>query len=449
MNRSARRLRQVSRTTIRALVALLATATLVGAGFATTVFGSKKPIEKRGSASVEFTRDHSPLALEKADLARRAEMVEWPVWGLSASRTRVVPGHTGLRPPFKVRYVVPGRALIEFPPVVAYNRLFFGTHRGLVVAARVRNGKVVWTRDLKRCIAASPAVGGGVVYVAAMGPAPCRPQQKTTGALFALDAYSGRTLWRLDTGMIESSPLLVKNILYFASYDEHEQSIVYALNVRTHRARWRFAVPAKVTSSPALFSDRLYFGSYAGMLYALRARTGKLVFAVRPPGKTGNSSGFYGTPALAYGRVYIGGINGMVYAFGARSGALQWATSTGSDVYSSPAVWRGKVYAGSYKNHRFFAFNAATGRILWSFRADGNILGSPTILAGLVYFSTTSGLTYALDARTGAEVWRFADGQYSPLAVAGGRVLLTGKGRIYGLDPIRPKPSSKKNARSK
>jgi outer membrane protein assembly factor BamB len=248
--------------------------------------------------------------------------------------------------------------------------------------------------------------------------------------------------------MIESSPLLVKNILYFASYDEHEQSIVYALNVRTHRARWRFAVPAKVTSSPALFSGRLYFGSYAGMLYALRARTGKLVFAVRPPGKTGNGSGFYGTPALAYGRVYIGGINGMVYAFGARSGALQWATSTGSDVYSSPAVWRGKVYAGSYKNHRFFAFNAATGRILWSFRADGNILGSPTILAGLVYFSTTSGLTYALDARTGAEVWRFPDGQYSPLAVAGGRVLLTGKGRIYGLDPIRPKPSSKKNARS-
>ena len=123
---------------------------------------------------------------------------------------------------------------------------------------------------------------------------------------------------------------------------------------------------------------------------------------------------------------------------GARTGVLRWATATGSYVYSSPAVWHGLVFAGSCKNHRFFAFNAATGHIVWSFKANGRILGSPTVLAGAVYFSTTSSRTYALDAGTGAELWQFPDGQFSPIVVTGERVLLTGKGRVYGLERWQP-----------
>jgi outer membrane protein assembly factor BamB len=266
--------------------------------------------------------------------------------------------------------------------------------------------------------------------------------------LFALDAHTGRTLWRLRTGLVESSPLLVERTLYFASYDSVDRSTVWALNTRNQRPLWHFPVSSKVTSSPALLGNHLYIGSYATTLYALNARSGKVLFASTPPGRYSNHSGFYGTPSIAYDRVYIGGLDGRVYAFGARTGALRWATATGSYVYSSPAVWNELVFAGSCKNHRFFAFDAATGRIRWSFKANGNVLGSPTVMAGVVYFSTTAGRTYALDALTGTELWRFEDGQFSPIVVAGNRVLLTGKGRVYGLDLWRPKTRSSSSVRA-
>jgi outer membrane protein assembly factor BamB len=419
-------------------VAVAAVAALGSAGVAATVLSKPRPIEKRGNPVVEFQRAKAPSKLQRKFLAGRAPTVSWPLWGLGPTRNRVVPGRERLRPPFRVSYVVHGRAMIEFPPVVAYRKLYVGTHAGQVIAARVRDGRVAWTRDLGYCIASSPAVGKGVVYVTTKGIAPCQRHPEMKSFLFALDARTGRTLWRVRTGLVESSPLLSGRTLYFGSYDSPDSSTVWALDVRTRRPRWIFSVPSKITSSPALLGHRLYIGAYSTTLYALDSRNGKLLFASSPPGDYSGHHGFYGTPSIAYNRVYIGGLDGRVYAFGARTGVLRWATAAGSYVYSSPAVWKGLVFAGACMNNRFFAFDAATGRIRWSFKANGRILGSPTVLAGVVYFSTTSDRTYALDAMMGAELWQFADGQFSPIVVAGKRVLLTGKGRVYGLEPLHP-----------
>ncbi len=130
--------------------------------------------------------------------------------------------------------------------------------------------------------------------------------------------------------------------------------------------------------------------------------------------------------------MYIGATDGKVYSFGADTGKLRWSTSTGGYVYASPAVWRERVYAGSY-SHRFFCFDAATGRVLWSFRANGPISGSPTVVAGRVYFATLNRTTYALDARTGALLWTFPDGKYSPVVADANRLYLVGYARVYGL----------------
>ena len=68
------------------------------------------------------------------------------------------------------------------------------------------------------------------------------------------------------------------------------------------------------------------------------------------------------------------------------------------------------------------------------------MLGSPTVTGGRV-FSTTNRETFVLHARTGLLDWRYADGYYSPLVVAGSRAFLVGKGRIYALEnapKVRP-----------
>ena len=59
------------------------------------------------------------------------------------------------------------------------------------------------------------------------------------------------------------------------------------------------------------------------------------------------------------------------------------------------------------------------------------------MIAGRVYFATLAGTTYALDARTGARLWTFPDGKYSPVVADANRLYLVGNARVYGLDEAR------------
>jgi outer membrane protein assembly factor BamB len=127
-----------------------------------------------------------------------------------------------------------------------------------------------------------------------------------------------------------------------------------------------------------------------------------------------------------------------MYSFGAATGKLRWSQSTGGYVYSSAAVWRQRVYVGSY-SHTFFCLDAATGAVIWQFKADGPVSGSPTIVAGRVYFATLKGTTYALDATSGTRSWTFPDGKYSPVVTDAARLYLVGYTRLYGLVETRSK----------
>ena len=116
------------------------------------------------------------------------------------------------------------------------------------------------------------------------------------------------------------------------------------------------------------------------------------------------------------------------------SGKLRWSHGTGGYVYSSPAVWNRRVYAGSY-DHHLYCFDAATGDVRWRFDANGPISGSPTVIDGIVYVATLAGRTYGLSALTGRQVWTFPDGKYSPVVADTHRLYLVGYARVYGMVP--------------
>ena len=207
---------------------------------------------------------------------------------------------------------------------------------------------------------------------------------------------------------------------------------VSAYAATTGRHWWTFHAGGKVKGGIAYANGRVYFGAYDTHVYALDARSGKLVWRASSQQRIGHPGTFYSTPAVAYDRVYIGSTDGKLYSFGASTGALRWSHSMGGYVYASPAVWRQRVFVGSYSG-RFSCFDAATGDELWSFAAGGPISGSPTVLAGRVYFSTLDRQTFALDAHTGRRLWSYPDGKYSPLVADRTRVYLIGYARIYGL----------------
>jgi outer membrane protein assembly factor BamB len=418
-----------------ALVALAGTALLAVGGIgAYVLYVRHEGRNIRGSSTVEFATTQAPtVAAPRVGRTRRAagEGVVWPTYGYSNERVRLSPAFP-LRPPFRRVWTFHGRALLEFPPAVAFGRLYLTTFDGHFFALDAATGKPVWDYRSHRCGWASPAVAGRLVYQTFIGRACNSPRPGADGVVVAFDARSGRIRWQRTIGPTESSPLVAGGLVYVGDWNGD----VWALRATDGRTRWRFHTGGEIKGSLALADGRVYVGSYDGHVYALDARTGKEAWRASAQARLGATGTFYSTPAVAYGRVYIGCTDGKVYSFGAASGKLRWSHGTGGWVYGSPAVWQALVLVGSY-DRTFYAFDAATGDVRWRFRANGPISGSATVLGGVVYFSTLRQRTYALVARTGRLLWTWPDGKYSPVVADEHRLYLVGFGRLYGMVPLR------------
>jgi outer membrane protein assembly factor BamB len=412
----------------------------VGAGLLGWSWYNERPASVRGSSTVEFVPRDAPARERRPRRVVRDE--PWTTYGYDPARTHLA--FFRLRPPFRRIWTVRTGYYIEFPPTVAYGRVFVAQLKGRFFAIDAETGRVIWQKRFDGCTAASPTIADRVVYQPYV-PLPCDYGSRTArGFVVALKVQGGRQLWRFRVST-EASLLLHAGVLYFGGWDRR----VYALRVRDRKVLWTYRADDELNSSPAYAGGTIYVGSNGGSLYALDARTGRLRWRARSfASRRWGHEFFYATPAVAYGRVFIGNSDGIEYAFGASTGRLAWARRIGNYVYSAAAVWRKTVYVGSYDGG-LYALDAATGDVRWRFQAASAVHGSPTVIDGVVYFSScgTCGhrnsrpvklgarLTYALDARTGKLLWTFPDGRYSPVVADGKRLYLVGNTRVYGLVP--------------
>ncbi|MCW2977016.1 MAG: hypothetical protein JWM06_2297 [Actinomycetia bacterium] len=420
----------------RLVIALVVLAVLVGGVLAAFVIHRmQQGKDVRGSSTTEFTLPTSPPPAPKP-----ADPIPWPTYGFDAARTRAL--DLALQPPFRPTWTYHAGSLVEFPPSIGYGRLYFSTNAGELTAVNAKTGKRAWMYESHRCVAASPAIGTrqrGTIYEAFLNRPPCNAAaggHGVDGRVIAFAAGLGKIRWSKTIGPSESSPLLVGDRLYVGDWNGD----VWALDARTGRTIWRTPTKGAVKGAVATAYGRLYVGSYDGHVYCLSPATGKVLWRASAQPRLYGTSTFYSTPAVAYRRVYIGSTDGKVYSFGALTGKLRWSRSTGGYVYASPAVWNGLVLAGSYSG-RFYALDAATGEVRWSFPAAGKISGSATVIGNVVYFATLNGgarakgRTYALDVRTGKQLWSFPDGKYTPAVATPGRLFLIGYGQVYGMVP--------------
>jgi outer membrane protein assembly factor BamB len=174
----------------------------------------------------------------------------------------------------------------------------------------------------------------------------------------------------------------------------------------------------------------VFFGSYDGNFYAVRAADGKLAWKY----KTGGEHRFEGThlhgslpapelmpdpfdvylssPAVWQDAVYFGSGDGNVYALNAKTGALDWKFKTGDVVHASPTIADGAVFIGSWDSY-MYALDASTGAERWRFKTGEDpdihnqvgIASSAAVLDGNVYFGCRDSHLYALDEKSGLKKW--------------------------------------------
>ena len=128
----------------------------------------------------------------------KAKTVNWPIFGLNRARTRYLPAK-GVKPPFRKLWRYTERPLLEFPPIYVGGKLYFVNNSGSAFALDADTGKLLWKRRIGRLNASSPAYYQHRLYIVNLVP----------GHIVKLDAKTGKTIWKRSLpGRAESSPVV-------------------------------------------------------------------------------------------------------------------------------------------------------------------------------------------------------------------------------------------------
>jgi outer membrane protein assembly factor BamB len=276
-------------------------------------------------------------------------------------------------------------------PVIVNDVLYIGSTFG-VFALNAQTGKEIWRFQTNSFVKSVPAISNGVLYFGA--------EDKK---FYAIDAKDGTLKWKNDTSMggYTASAVVVDNIVYAIPKD----GTFYAFDASNGEIIWVKLVGKIVESSPAIGEGIIAFGTDGGDIIALDASTGKQKWSY----DTG-VIGIKSSPVIADGAIFIGSNDGSVYAINTDNGNLKWKYSTSDNVESSPSVKNGVVYFGS-RDSNFFAIDAANGKLKWKFSNSGPVICAPAISNNMVYFGTQNNVIYGLDANSGQLLWKNSTGK--------------------------------------
>ncbi|HTT89414.1 MAG TPA: PQQ-binding-like beta-propeller repeat protein, partial [Acidimicrobiales bacterium] len=269
---------------------------------------------------------------------------------------------------------------------------------------------------------------------------------KLTGQAAAGVSYSGS---------LTSIPVVSDGVVYIQDQDAN----VYALALATGKLEWKYQVDLPESSGPGpdgvAVADGAVYGDTQSSVFALNAANGKPVWVDRH--LLGKGQGVFEIqPQVADGRVYLasakGPGNGVLMAVNAANGHLLWEFNT--VLHPSPSVaaigsggaWEtplvgsdGSVTFGTGNPYETIAeavehpsrqlytdsavnLDATTGKLRWYYQAvpndfmDHDLQASPVSThingAPVIITAGKMGYVYALDARTGALVWKTPVGKH-------------------------------------
>lgn len=197
-----------------------------------------------------------------------------------------------------------------------------GAFENRVEERDARNGALIWTRSLRKeywGLADCPfATDGRALFCDYVTPAPGTSNVYHAGRnavehAVALSAGDGRIVWdtALESGPVPvwnraAIPLIAGDTLYVGAANS---PFVHAIRTSDGRVRWRVRVHGPVKSGLARKDGVLYFGDFRGYLWAIDARTGKVIGA-----KNAHTQFNVGSPVIVGETLIVGSNTGAVIA---------------------------------------------------------------------------------------------------------------------------------------
>lgn len=208
------------------------------------------------------------------------------------------------------------------------------------------------------------------------------------GTFFALDRKTGQVRWSYDIGQdgdqsqFHGNPLVVDDQIIVGT-DGSGVGHGYAFEIATGKVRWKHQITKGMPNGFGLPSDIVRLGNnifgvtFGDELISLNANSGKVNWTFAS-GYTGKAFSWSQSPVAAGDRVFFGGINGMLYALSARSGQVIWKRDLGTRVSTNLTVLGNDLYAGTAGGY-IFRLNAKTGEITAEMKLETTPVGWPTV----------------------------------------------------------------------
>ena len=203
---------------------------------------------------------------------------------------------------------------------------------------RSRSGAQLWgavpapwpTSPAQSC--SSPAVSGGVLYLACSG-----------GLVYAMSATTGKTLWHDE--LAGDPALIAATVSGGTVYATDTVGTMYAVSTATHGQLWSYATGNR-TGLPAVAAGTVYAIDGNGVLHALNGVTGATRWSATALNDEGTPFDPY-APSVAGDVVYALSDGEVAYAFNAATGKKLWSHSIGNTLQSTPVVANGMLYLGT------------------------------------------------------------------------------------------------------
>jgi outer membrane protein assembly factor BamB len=288
--------------------------------------------------------------------------------------------------------------------------------------------------DPKKGTSASPVVAGSVVLIAA-----------NDHTLYAIDVATGALAWRwhgdneiMTSPVVRGSTAIVgtgtgDSIVFDPPVYQlvgEGKSDLDAIDLRTGKPLWSFALTGSGMPTPAIVGDTLLHIDGSGVFLALDASSGAYKWRQLFYSNGSMTNVLAGNDGLVY---FDGGDPNVVYALRDRDGRQVWAHGFSSrdgafddcplatdgtrlfGMYAQPLDRNPKVHItlGVAGREHVFALDARTGRLRWdtALAVTGtepsyNESAIPMYANGILYEgSPFAPQVTALDARTGRPLW--------------------------------------------
>jgi outer membrane protein assembly factor BamB len=250
-------------------------------------------------------------------------------------------------------------------PVVADGRVFAIDAEDIVTALDAKSGRELWRNDVKPENDLAHAYGGGVAVVGDR-------VYVTTGygQVLALAAATGKEIWRQPVAApIRDAPTVADGRV-FAITVENELEVLSATD--GHRLWTHNGLPETAgllgAASPAVAGDIVVVPYTSGELFALRVENGRPLWSdnlatARPLGALSTLANIRGRPVIDRGRVYAISHGGRMVAIDLRTGDRVWDQEVGGT--HGPWVAGNYVYVLA-DDTDLLCLTRADGRVRWS-----------------------------------------------------------------------------------